>query len=123
MTFHPELCGSYEAELRVCVSQVTETEHGDNAFTASLTLKAEAEDPQVELSPQSHAPVGDLGVLDFGVLVGGTSAGMPLALINRGRSKVPLNLSISSEVRFLISGQIFFYECSAFFGIPHCTYF
>ena len=99
MTFHPDLCGSYEAELRVCVSQVTATEHGDNIFTASLMLKAMAEDPQVQLRPQGHTfPVGDPGILDFGVLVGGTSVGMPFALINRSRSKVPLSLSISSEV-------------------------
>ena len=100
MTFHPELCGQYEAELHVSVSQVTATEREENIFTASLTLKAEAEDPQVELRPQSHTPVGDPGALDFGVLVGGSSIGMPLVLINKGRSKIPLKLSISArEVR------------------------
>ncbi len=97
MTFHPKLCGSYEAELRVSVSQVTATEHGEDAFTASLTLKAVAEDPQVELRPQGHTPLGEPGVLDFGVLVGGTSLGIPLALINRGRSKIPLRLSITTS--------------------------
>lgn len=99
VTFHPVVSGSYEAMLCVYASQMTSTSDARDTPTAAILLKSSAEMPQVELRP-SHAPGagGSFDVLDFGVVMGGAAVEVSLELINRGRSKVPLKLSITSDV-------------------------
>lgn len=96
VTFHPGIPGNYEAVLWVYANMMTGSGHGQEAPIAcqSLVLKSVAEHPQVELSTTGSAD----RALDFGVLVGGATVAMSLELINRGQSKVPLKLSITSDV-------------------------
>lgn len=97
MTFHPRVAGDYEAVLCINSSQVAGLGCGQDTPTTSIVVKAVAEDPNVELHP-SHAPGSDPNLLNFGMLVGGATVGKSLELVNRGLSKVPLVLSVTSEV-------------------------
>lgn len=91
------MSGSYEAVLCVHAGTMLAGGRGhDVSLTSqSLVLKSVAEDPQLELSSSGDSS-GDL--LDFGVLVGGATVALSLELTNKGRSKVPLQFSISSDV-------------------------
>ena len=123
MTFHPVVAGSYEAVLTVTADMMVSggrgsdgSGHHTSLTSQSLLLRCVAEDPMVALS-SSHtsslerARVGDTELLDFGVLVGGATVAMALELVNRGQSKVPLQVSITSEVsayygsKFLFKGN------------------
>ena len=78
---------------------------------ANIILKGIAEDPRLdvqmsssasELHKQEDGVTHDRGVsspsLDYGVLVGGSSASLQLKLANRGLACLPLCLSITAKV-------------------------
>lgn len=89
------MSGSYEAVLSVHAGTMLGSGTGQDVSLTSqpILLKAVVEDPQLELSSASH---DDL--LDFGVLVGGATVALSLELANKGKSNVPLQFSISSDV-------------------------
>ena len=125
VTFTPHTAGNYEAVLQVWAQLVVGGE-GDGRKASSLTsrviLKALAEEPKLEVSPACPPPwsqhlyletlwimsllyttvpqvsAGSRGspVLDYGVLVGGTSTSLPLRLTNHGSAELPLKLSVSA---------------------------
>ena len=102
--FVPKAAGNYEAVLSVFARLVVSEKDPDHPV-ATVILKAVAEDPKLEIRTAhpgsrasssvhtSHPPV-----LDYGVLVGGTSVSLPLLLTNRGAAAIPLRLSITSQV-------------------------
>lgn len=105
------VAGNYEAVLSVHANTML----GDGGrvqdvslTSQSLVLKTSAEAPQLELS--SGASPAEL--LDFGVLVGGATVAMSLELTNKGRSKVPLQFSINSDVSILQHWQVYSLQCS-----------
>ena len=122
VTFTPHTAGSYEAVLQVWAQLVVGGE-GDGRKASSLSsrviLKALAEEPKLEVRsissqsslvtqnllsvdyvsvtvPQVSAGSSGSPVLDYGVLVGGTSTSLPLRLTNHGLAELPLKLSVSA---------------------------
>lgn len=69
--------------------------------STSVTLRAEAEQPQLELRPKHAHNTGNgasCNVLDYGVLVGGASGRCSLELINKGQAELPLEITIINDV-------------------------
>ncbi len=87
----------------VYASPMTSNGRSRDKPTASVVLTCTSEDPQVELYQPKLSNGGSGGggvpdILDYGVLVGGSTIEMPLELMNRGQSETPLKISITSEV-------------------------
>jgi len=68
------------------------------APTATFALQAQVEQPQLELRSRHLRSNGSDHVLDYGLLVGGSTVKSPLELINRGNVELPLEMTIVSDV-------------------------
>ena len=107
MTFNPALSGSHESEVAIYASLMISSGHAqDIPPVASMVLRAEAEQPQLELhsdlAPGNASEVSSYA-LDYGVLVGGATMRRSLDLINRGHAELPLEFSITSDVSDICS--------------------
>ena len=100
VTFSPTLSGSYESEVRIYASFMVSTRHGPSMPpTASITLRAVAEQPQLELypkQPHNSRNSASCNVLDYGVMVGGSIMRGSFELINKGRAELPLEVTIDN---------------------------
>ena len=108
VTFAPTSAGSYEAVVAVYAHLVVSAPQDSTKPIANVILKGIAEDPRLAVQASSSArdegngATLDGGVsspsLDYGVLVGGSSASLQLKVANRGSVRLPLCLSITAKV-------------------------
>ena len=99
VTFCPILCGKYEADVEVFASYMIGADHSQSGPpAATFVLQAEVEQPQLELRSRHLRSNGSDRVLDYGLMVGGSTVKCPLELINRGRVELPLEMTIVSDV-------------------------
>lgn len=116
MIFAPVSAGSYEAIVAVHAHLVVSSALDSSSPLANVVLMGVAEDPMLEVQPSrpSSSTYGEqisgekervepssssTLMLDYGVLVGGSSASLQLKLANRGAAYLPLCLSIAAKVR------------------------
>uniref|UniRef100_A0A4W5QI42 Uncharacterized protein n=1 Tax=Hucho hucho TaxID=62062 RepID=A0A4W5QI42_9TELE len=91
--FIPPQAGVYQAVLSVSswpASAEAEAVARAEVFAKRVVLVAMAENPALEVD------VGKCGSLDFGDLAGGSAKALPLKLLNRTHSTVPIRLVISA---------------------------
>ena len=108
VTFAPTSAGSYEAVVAVYAHLVVSAPQDFTKPIANVVLKGIAEDPRLAVQTSSRAgeeedsATRDGGVsspsLDYGMLVGGSSASLQLKMANRGSVCLPLCLSINAKV-------------------------
>lgn len=104
MTFRPLLSGSYEVETDIYASFMIGSDQPRNtAPTASFILRVEVEQPQLELRSHHVHADGNEHVLDYGLMVVGSTMKYPLELINRGQVELPLEVAITCEVRAVLA--------------------
>ncbi len=66
--------------------------------TMSFVLRAEVEQPQLEVRSQRIRFEGGEHVLDYGLMVAGSSVKFPLELVNHGHVELPLEVLLTSDV-------------------------
>ena len=93
LTFAPKQAGNYEAILTCRAKLVISSENDSNCLTENVVIKALAVPPKLEVSTSSES--GET-LLDYGILVSGSSLSLPLHLANHGTSNLPLRLAISA---------------------------
>ncbi|XP_029360132.1 centrosomal protein of 192 kDa isoform X2 [Echeneis naucrates] len=92
--FIPPQSGVYQCVLSVCswpASAETEVAARANIFAKRVVLVAIAENPVLEVGASKS------GYLDFGDLPGGSAKSLPLKLLNRTHTIVPIRLVISAN--------------------------
>ena len=94
VTFSPKQAGNYEGILACKAKLVISSEEDSNCLSESIVVKALAVSPKLKVATSSLASGGTL--LDYGVLVSGSSLSLPLHLTNHGTSELPLRLAISA---------------------------
>ena len=97
VSFSPKRAGTYEA-LLVCKARLvvsSETENS-NFLLEKVVVKALAVPPILDVSTSSLSVSSGEPCLDYGLMVAGTAISLPLCLMNRGSSELPLRLAISA---------------------------